>query len=933
MSNIGTTLLSNSLEGLQSVEIDGAQIVISANDVLSIGEGDKSNVECQKKTCYIFTENLKLNGNFAFKDGIVSTQILSTVGDAKFSTNGKDGEDAVNIKDGENGENAGVLNVFYSFAVGDKPPMKLTAIGGKGGNGKNGLNNADGSNGGNGGDGGEIRYIIGIVANDLLIKFNELDKFPNLEQKKQFLKGILTNIRRDLNESKDLKQVIVDIENAIKITNEDKFISSINMIGLRLDTIRENYESDAKTTSFNGGGKYGTYGKGAVNARDGKNGESGKSGSKTITLFSNSENLINQDFDKQFFIIHPSQSTRMLEHIKLMYLTLNPTKQSSKVKEIITLLLRLQQRTQLFITAEDDSNLIKYYNENESKFGAIGAVAQLRNIYHQSTQYLSQIKSGNDFYGYEANYVPLASFSFYKELLDQMIDKFADVEKAYNEYFKLLKDSKPSIELIKKMREEHNSVKINAKNKLNALKFKLQKTAIVIDSYESILAPLKQNLKDVKEELKDEIKTHFNFDVDMMDILTSVTSAPTSQFELISDAGDFLYEAETNVTDDDGKKVKKEYILKQLKAVESSVENLKEGYKSLDNGTLQPDDPGAGKLIIEADKLKGVMDKFKSTFGSKLKKLKKAFTRYISKVQERNSQILIYNSTLQLIVKNNQIIKQVDERRATLNDKVLQNLDNINTLPDLTSFVSNLYYTIRSQIMETLNLTARAFRFWALSDKNLISEAYGGKAPPQINHTVLVSAQGTILKEFRKAIEEFGTNHSLFPNEQSKVGVMVKVPQYQVDLMKSKGEFIVRPKTPTLDTSIKESSFAGMANIRVKYVRVWVEGAKSYNNQLRVRIRHLGREEIVNTSGKIFSFVHDSINKMFVYDMDTKQISQEANFGIEHKYQGADKTYAAIGPFADWQIQILDKDNLGLNLSKVTKITLEFHTTNYLNLR
>lgn len=105
----------------------------------------------------------------------------------------------------------------------------------------------------------------------------------------------------------------------------------------------------------------------------------------------------------------------------------------------------------------------------------------------------------------------------------------------------------------------------------------------------------------------------------------------------------------------------------------------------------------------------------------------------------------------------------------TLNDQALNNM--APDLPDLVSFVSRLFYANRNQIMHNLDLTVRAYRFWTLSDRNLLNEAYGGKTPPQIDHAALDSAQITILNAYGQAVENFGTNHSVFSANASANGL------------------------------------------------------------------------------------------------------------------------------------------------------------------
>lgn len=55
--------------------------------------------------------------------------------------------------------------------------------------------------------------------------------------------------------------------------------------------------------------------------------------------------------------------------------------------------------------------------------------------------------------------------------------------------------------------------------------------------------------------------------------------------------------------------------------------------------------------------------------------------------------------------------------------------------------------------------------------------------------------------------------------------------------------------------------------------------------------------------------------------MITKSISEGGNIGNESN----DKTYALVGPFAWWRLTLVDKFNKGLDLSGLTRCTIQFH--------
>jgi hypothetical protein len=122
-----------------------------------------------------------------------------------------------------------------------------------------------------------------------------------------------------------------------------------------------------------------------------------------------------------------------------------------------------------------------------------------------------------------------------------------------------------------------------------------------------------------------------------------------------------------------------------------------------------------------------------------------------------------------LAARDRRAIQMAEERIAALNDRVPAHLRP--DLPDLVSFVSRLYYASREQIMRTLDLTARAYRMWSLSDRELLAEAYGGTGLADIHQETLAAASNTILSAYGEAIENFRTNTTPFPANAKDKGV------------------------------------------------------------------------------------------------------------------------------------------------------------------
>jgi hypothetical protein len=481
---------------------------------------------------------------------------------------------------------------------------------------------------------------------------------------------------------------------------------------------------------------------------------------------------------------------------------------------------------------------------------------------------------------------------------------------------------------IQAARTQQASVQQNAQVQLPLLEALALKTASIIDGYQVTLPPLKAALDKAMDDLQTEIKDTFHFDFSMLvSAMSSLALAPDSEVMMASTAASFLYNGSTQVINDQGVPVQTKYLVGQVKSVKATVDGLTEGYSQLDDGTLAADDPAAGKLLAEEDQINQLMAQFDGQFTDALAELKTAFDAYVGQIVDRNNQILNYNATVLLMLRDQQLITQAQADEQTLTDQQLEKMHP--GLPSLASFMSGVYYAARSQVMETLDLTARAFRFWALSEEDLLASAYGGKAPPEIDSTALVAAQDAILGSYQQAIESFGTNASSFPAAPADQGLIVQVPAAQVALLGLTNQLMVTLPVVTPATTAAASPFAGMADVRVMLVRVWIDGAKTSNGALQVHVTHTGRETLCDTSGNPYRFTHEPIAKLFRYTIATGEIIEEANFGCaQTSSTGTTELYAAVGPFTTWQIQVKSADNIGLDLSDVTGVRLEFHGTN-----
>ena len=120
--------------------------------------------------------------------------------------------------------------------------------------------------------------------------------------------------------------------------------------------------------------------------------------------------------------------------------------------------------------------------------------------------------------------------------------------------------------------------------------------------------------------------------------------------------------------------------------------------------------------------------------------------------------------------------------------------------------------------------------------------------------------------------------------------------------------------------------FAAMVNVGLTKVRLFLEDAYTRNGVLRVTLTHAGNEVIYDQHQKAIQFHHERLNVGFHYRIQGNDYkgpgTSDGDIGREDR-TGNDR-FSLVGPFASWWVDVRPENSPGLDLSKVTKATLEF---------
>lgn len=940
---------------------DGDTLVLSSLDALSVGNGGVLDEDySSKKYMRIYAERMVFSGDYKVQNSVISAYNIEVSKDSYINTSGIDGKapDPLIIKpdadlNGTPGGKGGINNLYIEDF--SQPfPMTISSAGGKGGNAGGDPMFPIGGNGGNGGDGGSVNIVILNKYNqassilkeayqaplsNALIRTDAFGRLSNIGEK--FIDSILLDNLKKLcdkmkvsvesDKIKDILDKITDEVFSMDETELEKTVAMFNdtIMDMEMDIAPLGKLMDSNLINSNtdvSGGRGGTYGEGQ---KSGQRGIDGQNGTADILAYISPVEALSGAKDK-FPIFHPDQCSMLLQKAKMFYFSSDAVLNPDGFTDATILFRRLYGRTEAFSSKEHE-DLKEFYEKNEDILGTFDSVATFKEVFNEAKTYLNQMQKGLDYYGYSSNYVPLASFSFYSEIVDKLLNNLEKIESSYKDYFQNLKDQTKALDAFKNTRNDSKRIIQESEYKKGILISMAKTTATAIDAYADKMAKQKKVFLNEIEDFRDKIQSASGFNLD--DLFSAVSMCafcPESGFMAATQAGQLIYNSTEKINcGPGGQSVDKKYLVSRFKAIEADYQNLSEGYNQLADDHLQAEDINANKLLVQKQNLESFLDDFYAKFPDDVKHLKDSFDQYFNIVIERNNKIIVYNSIVDTVVDCENKIESNQNKIQVLNDDKLKSIKP--DLPIMVNFVSKIYHEARGQVMEELYMASKAYKFWALSDSNFLAEALGGAGISTIDSSMLRGVQSVIIKGYQNTVEAKGREAQHFPANPQDKGLEFVFSQNMgssyIESLKKNNEIYFKIKKVGPRTSKEESPFAGLAEVRLLKIRVWLVGAKSTDNTIQVDIINEGSEDIVNRKGMTYSFTHDPVVTKFIYSSENNadKIIEDGDVGMKDD----DSLYAQIGPFANWRLKVDARYNKGLDLSELSDVRIEFHGMNY----
>jgi hypothetical protein len=517
---------------------------------------------------------------------------------------------------------------------------------------------------------------------------------------------------------------------------------------------------------------------------------------------------------------------------------------------------------------------------------------------------------GLDYYGHTLDWVPFLSLGTYLGEFKDSVSRLEGIEEAHKQYFAAWKDQQSATkhlntvlgsvedykkflsDRIKKVREDKKDAEtsINDKDKVRtrleeSLKGRLKNFdkevqgafGLTWDTFLNCLSQLGfASFSEPARALKTVSKTGGFLKADFAEGGAVVGGFASAGAMVAGPVGMMLNEASTQIVNDSGERVNKNWLLQQVDVIrgdldlKSELQDRRDGFKSYTESQ---------RLVVELTKFEELCKQFRKSVPSQAE-LIKDLEAYIESITIRNRYIDYYNALVQDLVDLLGEQKKLDTRKSVVEGQLAKTSNP--GLPAMATFVSALFEHAKAECLYDFYLAKRAYSFWALEPYSDFFEKI--QSPGAILSTNLKSAHGDFTGEILKRLEgKAGKRQRLegasgsvnfFPprdKSEASLGIIVVLskedhPDFFEDLKRdNEADFELEPATyasttpsktfgptkgvawsgerPELDPATPHP-FHGMANVRLTKARPWIVGLYTYagSGTTTVRLTHLGAE-------------------------------------------------------------------------------------------
>lgn len=550
------------------------------------------------------------------------------------------------------------------------------------------------------------------------------------------------------------------------------------------------YDSTQYLSSVNCAGGNGGHGGGTSDQRTtGAEGKPGISGTANKTRLEVANILTSTEC-----LFHPDQVELTMRVIENNYYIGT----TDSVQDAKNMLLELIDRLSFLDTIKPTDNIYTTYVTNELATlnvlpGASStdptSIVSLKTSLRLAKNYLSNIKLGLDFYRHLGTWVPRGSYQAFSASLDIVLIDFDSVEANYLNYVKLASDQTNRQQQIATARYAAERGSDLANSDMKTVSDELTETAGQIATLQDEIPAKYQAVQEELVKFQKDVKTRAEWPTpkDFLSAASMMAFCPEKSMAAVQ-TGTLVTESMTQVHNEAGDAIEKDYIVQQINQLGEGLAGLKEGVRIVGNDPqLGVDDPGATKLLGDQQQIMDLVNQYSGDFGDDVKDLKAMFDDYVNLVLQRNNQVIHYNTLMTIYLECVNKKAAFEATKATLGTQEAMTINS--GIPAMTALVTKSYLAYTSNVMTLLYDTQKALAFYALENSTAdLSSLRDDGFPAQGLGARLKDMKADIIMDFTNTTENLSNGRQAYGTAAGTDGqpIRIDLSQWQLTALKTR---------------------------------------------------------------------------------------------------------------------------------------------------
>lgn len=513
----------------------------------------------------------------------------------------------------------------------------------------------------------------------------------------------------------------------------------------------------------------------------------------------------------------------------------------------------------------------------------------------RARRFLSQLDRSLDYFGRSRDYVSLVSLGHYAQYIELQLNLAQKVE---DEYLKYLDASADQAAQKRAMLGAISSATLAIQRSQSNIR------QLVAESrdLEAALAHLDLSVEQTQEEVEKADKAFQDAvadraDCSFLDVLRAMVNViviGANAYASVLAISESL-DAIEKLKDDDNAG-----LIKQLQIVGKELQSLPTAYGKIKDMIDDATHPNSAKIIMTEEEFNETIAPYNQM--PEAREYKLLVNRFFRIVKARNTVVLKYDATTRMRALAEVELKQSEQALAELRNAQASSVNP--ALPAVAARLNRLHRQVRQELTRALFEEIRALEYWGLAevDVNILPRSIAE----------LGMTHSTVLAETMRQRETIGRAQ---PFGRALAPVDIELRQSDdpesFERFRQSGLLIV-------EIPLDAAGFAGMRHVLVDQVTARIDGAKTGDGWLRVRMLHNGSAKIRDRAGRDWSFSHLPVPAAYHYSLSSPDVQLDGNLAWEQS------VYSGVSPFASWSIIVDKSDNPKLNLKDVKKITLSF---------